>query len=142
MKKLNCLIVISVLLLVGCNVKNSEKEVGFAYTPEAGKSILHGKIISQDDQPQTEITVRLAKVYYGEGENGAFVLDEANSPSTISEADGSFLFLNIEPGDYVIFIGKFHTKYKIVSEIDESPIVYEIELGEILEIEPIIADFN
>jgi hypothetical protein len=110
--------------------------------PEAGKSIIYGKLISESKSPQKGVVVRLAKVYGEENKGGAYVLDDANSPKTISDENGDYFFLNILPGEYVLFVGKLDSSYKLISNPDQTPIIYSVTSGEILEIDPIIIDFK
>jgi len=129
----------SVALLVGCQASGQTSAP--APTPEVNKAVIYGKLLSEDKTPMSNTIVRLAKVYRteNEDENGTFILDEANSPSTISEEDGDYYFTNIEPGEYVLFIGQLHNDYMIVSDSEQNPKVYEVGEGEMLRIEPIIA---
>ena len=142
MKK-NIFLVTSFLLIIllGCEAlaKSSLEQIP---SPEPDKSIIHGRLLSPEQTPLDGLVVRLAQVYRFGDDQGTFVLDEAQSPSTISQEDGQYLFLNISPGEYVLFIGKLHADYKIVAEADETPIVYEVGPGEILKIEPVIVDFK
>ncbi len=71
--------------------------------PEKNMANVFGKVLLANKQPAEGRVVRLAKVYRGENENGTFILDEAKSPSAVSDRDGSFEFLNIDPGEYVLF---------------------------------------
>jgi hypothetical protein len=130
------------IFLVACNSSTISSNTEPLLNPDEGKSTIHGLLLSTTNEPQTGTTVRLAEVYRGDSEIGAFVLDEAHSPSTISEDDGQFYFLNIAPGEYVLFVGLLHSNYKIVSESDQTPIVYKVSPGETLEIDPIIVEFD
>jgi hypothetical protein len=133
-----------ILFLSGCNTADKiilEEQIP---TPKDGMSTIYGRILSASQEPLSGIPVRLAKVYRGgEGnENAFFVLDEAQSPSTISENDGQFIFLDVEIGEYVIFVGRLHADYQIISESEDTPIVYEVGSGEILQIEPLLISFD
>ena len=136
------LFLISIIFLFGCQAKGQSIES--VLTPDAGKAAIHGKVLADDESPLTDVVVRLAKVYRSETneDNGTFILDEANSPSTISGEDGEYTFMNIEPGEYVLFIGQLHTEYMVVSDMEQNPKVYEVGEGEVLRIEPIIAFFD
>ena len=129
------------LFLLGCETlaTSSSEQIP---SPEPDKSIVHGRLLTPAQTPLNGVVVRLAEVFRFGDEQGTFILDEAQSPSTISQEDGQFVFLNISPGEYVLFVGRLHADYKIVSEADETPIVYEVGPGEILKIEPVIVDLN
>jgi hypothetical protein len=132
------ILLLTILIISGCTSSNpSTQEI--VVTPNPGKSIIYGTILNSDKSPKGETVVRLAKVYHAtDDDDGTFVLDEANSPSTISEDNGQFSFVDIDPGEYVIFVGQFHTDYMIVSDSEQNPNVYEVGPDEILEVEPII----
>ena len=132
---------IILLFLLGCETP-ATSPVEQIPSPEPGKSTVHGSLITPEQTALSDVVVRLAEVYRFGDEQGTFILDEAQSPSTISQEDGQYVFLNISPGEYVLFVGRLHAEYKVVSEADETPIVYEVGPGEILKIEPVIIDFN
>jgi hypothetical protein len=111
-------------------------------SPEPNHAIIHGKLLSPANDPVKDMSVRLAMVYRFDDEEGTFILDDAQSPSATSDENGDYVFLNIIPGEYVLFIGSIHINYKIVSETDDIPIVYEVGPGETLKIEPVIVDFD
>src|SRR4051794_17878437 len=73
--------------------KNKEIKGKFIPSPEAGMAVMTGKVLSSKDGKQfSNVPVRLAQIYRKEGESegdGAFVLDIANSPSALSEQDGT-----------------------------------------------------
>jgi hypothetical protein len=129
------------LFLIGCETP-ATSPVEQIPSPEPGKSTVLGTLVTPEQTPLNDVVVRLAEVYRFGDEQGTFILDEAQSPSTISQEDGQYIFLNISPGEYVLFVGRLHAEYKVVSEADEIPIIYEVGPGEILEIEPVIIDFN
>lgn len=111
-------------------------------TPEPGKSIIYGTLISESKLPQEGVVVRLARVYGGENKSGAYVLDDVNSPKSISDENGEYYFLNILPGEYVLFVGELDSNYKLISNLDQTPIIYSVTSEEILEIDPIMIEFE
>lgn len=142
-KSINILnLVLLIFLLTGCISNATNQGAVILPSPEPDKALIYGKLLSSSHEPQVGIVVRLAEVYRGASEEGTFVLDEASSPSTISEQDGHFFFYNVEPGEYVIFVGVLHAQYKIVSESDQTPIVYKVGPGESFQVETIIVDFE
>ncbi len=134
----SALMITTIIFLVGCTASPTTSKTASIPTPESGKAIVYGILLSESKQPVGKTVIRLAKVYWGDDENGAFVLDEAHSPSTISREDGSYVFLNITPGEYVLFIGKLDSTYIIVSDSNQVPNVYEVSADETLEIEPVV----
>ena len=129
--------------LTGCSPENTSSNNEKMPLPEKGMSAIHGRLISRNNETVTGIPVRLAKVYRGEDvDNAFFVLDEAHSPSTISNSEGQFIFTDIEPDEYVIFVGRLQADYQIISESEETPIVYEVGPNEILDLGHIFVNFN
>jgi hypothetical protein len=136
------LILCSFIVLSGCKSTDISPEPVSTLTPEPGKSIMFGKLLSHDNTPYDGMTVRLAKVYRGENDSGAFVLDEANSPSAITDPNGVYHFLDIDPGEYVLFLGALDDRYKVISDPDDDPVIYSVSADEVLNIETIIVDFE
>lgn len=111
-------------------------------SPKPDLSIIHGKVLSKDGSPLQNTSVRLADVYRGEDNDGAFALDEAFSPSALSDENGNFVFNNIKPGEYVLFFGSINSNYMIVANKDGSAVVFKVSPNEVLKIEPISVDFK
>jgi hypothetical protein len=107
-------------------------------TPLANKSALTGKVISSlalTRQPLANVVVRLAKVYWNaEKSDGAFALDGANSPSTITNESGEFFFANIDPTDYVVVVGDVQVSSAIVSKNDGSAKIFSTNSGQVLDV--------
>ena len=75
--------------------------------------------------------IRLPEVYCPEDvkpeekETKCFwALDDAFSPSTFSEQDGYFEFLNVEARDYVLFVGDIAGNYNLSVGEKEKPVIY------------------
>lgn len=138
----------SVFTLPSCNPVTTTSETAdpsdliIVGTPEPNKSIIQGQLLSMDDRPYDGMTIRLARVYRGDNEGGAFVLDEANSPLSITDSKGEYQFIDIDPGEYVLFIGSLDNRYKVVSDPDENPNIYTVRANEVLEIETIVVQFE
>lgn len=142
------LLICSVFALPGCNSTGTRSDPLdpsdpiYLITAEPSKSIIQGKLLSMDGDPFVGMTVRLARVYRENNEGGAFVLDEANSPLSSTDSNGEYQFLNIDPGEYVLFVGSLIDRYKIVSGPDENPNIYSVSANEVLEIETIVVEFD
>jgi len=109
-------LIVAIFLFTSCSLPAEEEDFrsNFQIQLESGKAGLLGKLVNENEEPIEEEVIRLAKVIWSEDKTSAsFVIDGANSPSTISEEDGFLVFLNINPGDYVI----------VVRNIDINPIV-------------------
>jgi hypothetical protein len=103
-------------------------------SPQDNLSTLTGVIFSErTNKPIVEISVQLAEVYY-EGDQGAYVLDTAQSPYTTTDKNGRFVFANIEARDYVLVIGNVEVNdYQIISNEQEGNLVWSARANEILD---------
>jgi hypothetical protein len=73
--------------------------------PQAGQATVTGVVLAEKSQnPVVNAPVFLAEVYY-QGDSGAFVLDGAFSPQSVTDSDGRFAIVDIPAGDYVLVIG-------------------------------------
>lgn len=102
--------------------------------PAADRATITGVVFSErTDKPMVAVPVRLAEVYY-EGERGAFVLDGAQSPGATTDNNGRFVFVDMEPKDYVIVIGNAETNdYTIVPDEAGNARIWTAVAGEILD---------
>ena len=102
--------------------------------PEPESATVTGIVISQrTNEPIVEVPIQLAGVYY-EGERGAFVLYTAKSPTAITDGQGRFVFVDVEPQDYVLVIGNVEVNdYLIVPEESGRVRVWTAVAGEVLE---------
>ena len=124
--------------LVSCSSMNVVDKINEVDLPEEGKTNFYGYVMVNANDPAPERVVRLAKVYRGAENDGAFILDEGQSPSTISGEDGVFTFMNVEPGEYVLMVKKVDGTYMVVSDESKVPIIYEGSAGESVEIDSVI----
>lgn len=110
-------------------------------SPQAGKTTVAGRIIStKDGKPLVNTPIRLAEVYRGGGQTGAFVLDGALSPGGTTDNTGSFTIANIESREYVLVVGDVYGKYTIVSGDDGKARVWKTEPGKTLDMGEIKVD--
>ena len=102
--------------------------------PQAEQATITGVVISQrTNEPIVEVPVQLAGVYY-EGDRGAYVLDTAQSPTATTDGQGRFVFVDIEPRDYVIVIGNVEINdYVIIPEESGRAKIWTAVSGEILD---------
>ncbi len=140
MKKKTLLsLLLLVVLVTACKTDTPSTQMP---SPEPDLATIHGRVLSEGGTPLQNTSVRLADVYRGEDNDGAFALDEAFSPSALSDEDGFYIFNNINPGEYVLFFGSINSNYMIVANEDGSAIVYKVSPNEVLEIEPISVNFK
>lgn len=102
-------------LLISCQKTNDINEIIPKHVIAENKTAISGFIIKGSKSLAVEgIVVRLGNVIWSdEKTDGNFIIDGANSPSTITDEKGYFLFNNIEVDDYVIVVGN----------LEESPII-------------------
>lgn len=104
--------------------------------PEDDQATMYGQVIragAGTDAPIPGVAVRLAEVYR-EGDSGAFVLDDAFSPATLTDDNGWFVIENAEPGEYVIVVGDMSVAYEIITKESGDAKVWELRQGEVLDI--------
>jgi len=92
-----------------------------------------GRVVDvQNNSPLVGIPVRLAQVYR-QGNEGAFVLDLAHSPSAITNHKGEFVITDISPAEYLIVIGRpEENNYVIYQEKGSKPVTIIVEGGDII----------
>jgi hypothetical protein len=105
-------------------------------TPENGTSSVSGWVIqSANGKPYGNGYVNLAKVYRNKSlpTDGAFVLDSAHSPGTPTKQDGTFLFMNVKPGEYVFVIGTPDGQTEVYLGADGKPKVWKVDTSSTLD---------
>ena len=85
--------------------------------------------------------MHLAAVYR-QGEDGAYVLDSANSPGAFTDQEGRFVIPNIAPGEFVLVIGDPMSNYTVVSDADGKVRTWAAAANQILDMEQIRSDFT
>ena len=114
-------------------------------TPSPSKSAIVGQVFSLpgNNKPLPNTVVRLARVIWNEQKtDGAFVLEGATSPSTITDKDGHFAFKDIEPADYVIVIGDVQGSHVIISESNGKAKVYSAGKDKVLDLGTLSVQLN
>lgn len=104
--------------------------------PQAEQATVTGIVISQrTNEPVVEVPVQLAAVFY-DGDRGAYVLDTAQSPTTTTDGQGRFVFVDIEPRDYVVVIGNVEINdYTIIPDETGRAKIWTAVPGQILDAE-------
>jgi len=101
-------------------------------TPATGLASAYGRVLDTS-RPASGMVVRLAEVYRS-GTEGAFLLDDAVSPATITDEQGYFWFTDVEPREYVVVVGDVHVSYEIIAEASGSARVWELTADTITDI--------
>jgi hypothetical protein len=143
------LLLICVILLTGCQPSQATSSPTQAPTqsptsiplPEPDKATVIGQIVSQEDRsPIRDTVVHLAAVYR-QGEEGAYVIDSANSPGAFTDQEGRFVIENITPGEFVLVIGDPMTNYAVVSDEEGKVKTWAAASNQILDMDQIRTDF-
>lgn len=144
--RLTILILIAILLTAcqSANETNPHKNRPTPPQPSAGNAVMTGQVMMKSDGKPipVETPVRLAQIYR-QGSEGAFVLDLAHSPSSLSIAEGYFTLVDISPAEYLIVVGKPEDgNYVIFSGANGKPITYQIAAGKTIDIGVITVDYK
>ena len=130
------------ILLFGCQssdllsaTKVNDVQPTQIVTPAPGKSIVTGEVLGiKDGKPFGNTPVRLAQVYR-KGEEAAYALDMAHSPSSISDVNGNFMILDVPPAEYVIIIGKPEdNNYVVYQDEGDTSKTYKIEADKVVDV--------
>jgi len=133
------LMLIVLFLLSGCSQVSpafelTSPEATAIPTPEPGLAIVTGQIIDKNyDEPLNNTVVRLAEVFR-EGDEGAYVLNEAFSPGARTDINGIFVFANVDAREYVIVVGNVTDVYTIIKNDDGTPRIWNAVADEIMDV--------
>lgn len=128
-----------ILVLSACQsapTATSLPEVNEAPELEGDFGGVEGVIISDiTNEPIEGIIVRLAEVVR-QGDQSAYVLDQAFSPGTTTQAEGVFQISNAPAGEYVMVVGnpEIFNGHEILQDSSGTSIKYMVESGEWLDV--------
>ncbi len=114
---------------------------------EPDKAVVIGRLISTiTNQPIANTSVRMAKIYYAEEGNkdpsqGAWALDNAFSPYALTNEGGYFIFENVEPVDFVIFVGDIMDRYTVQTNEDGLPASHTAPTDELTDLGDIMVEY-
>jgi len=112
-------------------------------TPSSKMAKICGRIVTQDGTPAENMPVMFAEVYYGDSnEDGAFVLNTASSPASMTDMEGYFCTTEISASDYVLVIGSPDADYEIYPTEDEKAQIWSTTAGQILDLGEIITNLD
>ena len=116
-----------------------------APSPQPGLATVAGRfLVESTGAPLEDTVVRLAEVYYADensDKKGVYVLDDAFSPSAMTDKNGVFVFENVEPKDYVLIVGDIHVHYVVVSNPDNTPKVWKVLPDRVTNVGDITVDY-
>lgn len=101
-----------------------------------GKGAIIGVILNQDGTPfEGKVKVFLTPFYQHETDDwGIYVLDP-NKATTVTLADsGAFQIVDIEPGDYVLVVGRTPETATLIPGDDGQAQVFEVKRDEITDV--------
>lgn len=103
-----------------------------------------GRVLSiTDSHPLADTPVWLAQVTRGEGEDGAYVLNSAQSPANVTDPTGQFLITNAPPAEYVIIVGDPYGAYEVIKDPETTKAAtYFVEQGNITRVGDLIVDIG
>lgn len=130
------------LLLTGCHVISADNLFDRSPAPKIlpGYGSLSGTIIKGTEQiPLSGISIHLAQVVRSDG-SIVFVYDAANSPSTVSVENGSFIFEKINSGEYVIIMGDDLSGRQIISTEEENAQIWIIHPDQVTDTGQLLLD--
>ncbi|MCB0113674.1 MAG: hypothetical protein R2873_20155 [Caldilineaceae bacterium] len=111
-------------------------------------AVVMGRLISSiTSLPITDTSVRLAEIYYADPEvkdpaTGAWAMDNAFSPYALTNDDGLFVFRDVEPKDYVVYVGDMIYRWTVAVNEDGLPRPYYFEPGTVTDLGDIVVDFE
>jgi hypothetical protein len=100
---------------------------------EPGKATITGKIISAFSNQSLIKAVWLAEVHR-QGDQAIYVLNAVSSPGIYSEKNGTFMFKNVDPHEYVIIVGDPEGLNQVVNDDSGKPKVWNFSAGETVDI--------
>jgi len=110
--------------------------------PKAGKTSMTGRLVGKKDgAPLLHVAVRLARVYR-QGDQGAYVLDQARAPGNYTDDKGYFVIQDFDVYEYFIIIGEPNDNhYWIMQDSTTKPIGYKPEQDKVLDVGTLTVDF-
>lgn len=139
------------LFLVGCqnssniavsNPVDTSKIEQAKLTPEQGKTTVVGRIMSSDQRQALSATQVWLAAVHRTGDQAAFVLDGARSPSTNTDEEGIFVISNVNASEYVLVVGDPYAKNVIVQEASGDAKVWQTQANQVLNVGEVIVDFK
>lgn len=131
------------LILTACQ-RPADSSVSKNVSPtfEPGQANITGIIVSiKDSQPVTNTAVHLAEVHR-QGNEGAFLMDASNSPSTMTDNEGILTFTGIPTGEYVIVVGDMMRNYSIVAGPDGKAAIYAAYVDQTVDVGTLKTDYQ
>jgi hypothetical protein len=113
-------------------------------TAAPDRAVLTGQLLSTTtNAPISSRAVRLAPVYRAApgSADGAYVLDEARSPAATTNAEGVFVFTDLEAAEYVLMITIAEGQHELVTEPSGKPKVWQADSGKVTNLGEVRVDW-
>jgi hypothetical protein len=131
------LVLFTLLLLVtACgkvSTTDTSKTPTTIQTPEAGKAVVTGKVISTNTNQPLKTQVWLAEVHR-QGDQAVYVLNAVSSPGIYSDETGVFVLTNVTPQEYVIVVGSPEGQNEVINDNSGKPKVWNIPVDQIYDV--------
>lgn len=115
-------------------------------TPDPARGVVVGRVVTARTSASVSLVgmpVRLAQIFWNaDKSDGAFVLEGATSPSTPIQQDGTFVFRDVPPADYVIVIGDPFGQNAIITEPNGKAKAITVKAGKTLDVGTLVADLK
>jgi hypothetical protein len=127
-----CILAISVSACGNRSVTSSSGNPATIQKPQSGKATVTGKVISTISNKPLATIVWLAEVTR-QGDQGAYVLNAASSPSIYANANGVFVLTNVAPREYVIIVGNPESQNEVIKDSSGKPKVWNIVADQVID---------
>jgi hypothetical protein len=119
-------------------------------TSTPGKGSVAGRLIDfNTGQPMVNQNLSLPSVICPPGvleenkrEECVYVVDEAFDPSVLTDGDGRFVFRDIPVGEYVLLVGTQTTKYTVLANELDQPIIWGVEADKVNELGDLVVELH
>jgi hypothetical protein len=137
--RLSSLLLVIILLFTACSRAATSSQVTPPAKPQAEKATIIGRALDKKTgQPLANRVLRLGEVVRKEGaaeDEGLFIMRSQFSPGTRTDANGYFIFENIEAKEYVLLLEVVIDAYYNAAKGDNGKVLrWKTEAGKILDI--------
>ncbi|MBW6475171.1 MAG: hypothetical protein K0B14_18735 [Anaerolineaceae bacterium] len=143
--KNHLLLIVSTLFILSLCVVSCQNQDQYILdsipSPEEGRANISGRLQLINQTNIKGISVWVTPIYRSVSGEGVYALDTSSNPYTLTDEDGYFLFEDIEPGEYILFIGDPMTKFAIVTDDNGEVRVWDILPNETNDLGVISIDF-
>lgn len=107
--------------------------------PQDGQAVVHGILLTEPDQlPYLAPSLYLGQMtVLDDGSGSSMVLSSISvedDPIAIQSVDGEFVFSNIPPGEYGLFLWTPMSVFLVEDARTGNPVVFEVEAGEVYDL--------